>query len=355
MSPTVYLVIKYLAYFLLAYLIYLVYTLIIYPYLQWKKYKKYSNVYTSETFTPIVGDMKLAVEDMKNGRPHYHHKMDEAKIIKNYDLRGYVEGTEFVLMVVSQKAMKEFVKLQPHSIDRLRAVKGLGSTAPYSWVNERTTQKIKDRRKNIFSLLNFNKGSKNIPMILKKSHEFVESVQNGQEIELMNQLSNLIFSITTAILFGGDTNKISKKLGLYKNPDGSYDEINMRDFQLRVTGEISEAYYHPLTIMFPYLNKYKLCNPFKRTHQNLLAWKKIVKELVNECNDENSVCHKIISCITSISSCKDMVASEGLSYREVLDDTMILMISGSETTARAATSLLYLLHKHPKILKKIKG
>ena len=102
----------------MSYLIYLVYKLLVYPYMIYRKYQKYSNVYTSPKYRPLIGDVYDSIQDMKQGKAHYANRIRDAPNLKDYDLRLKYEGTDPLIMILSNEAAQQFMKLQPKYIDR---------------------------------------------------------------------------------------------------------------------------------------------------------------------------------------------------------------------------------------------
>ena len=84
---------KYFFYFCIGYFFYLVYIMILKPFLFWRRYKSYRNVFVESKFIPILGDLWYNLDNVKKGKVHYYHLIQKANTYKDYDLRVVHEGT----------------------------------------------------------------------------------------------------------------------------------------------------------------------------------------------------------------------------------------------------------------------
>lgn len=158
----------------------------------------------------------------------------------------------------------------------------------------------------------------------------------NEKYDIRSEVNMITFNIFTTILFGDDTKDIvldhNKKLS-YINQDNQIEELKFQTFFGRVFMDFVFGYYNPLSRIFPFLNHYNLVNPFKRNKKNCDTMRQFLSEALKDTKDENSAYKK------------------GLSQ---LDDLIIFMVAGSDTTSFTMSSALYLLKKNPKVLEKLK-
>lgn len=248
-------ILTYCFYFLIAYAIYLFYLAIVKPFLFWFKYRNHPNVYTYPYFIPIFGDLWYHLQDMKNGRAHYKHKLRFIKEWTKYDLKVRNEGINCVFQVISNKAIEEFVALQPTKIDNIIEYRGITKCVPHGFINARTTKKTFDRRKLFTNLLNLNKASLMIPGLIARCSEFFESIPKNTKLNFGISMNNIIFNMFMNVLYGKEIIPILGETRGYINPDNSIEEVNFCEFLIRVTNSHVLQNFNPVTTLFPYLNK----------------------------------------------------------------------------------------------------
>lgn len=145
--------------------------------------------------------------------------------------------------------------------------------------------------------------------------------QNGTH-DVLSELGNCTFKIFTSILFGEDI-KDMKSIH-YIDKDDKTIELPFKDFFNRLFGDYIQVYYSLWSGIFPFLNDYNLVNPFKRNSKNLATFKECLKESLDESKDPNSIWNKGMS---------------------IVDDLILLMLAGSDTSSHTLTSVLYYLKK----------
>lgn len=322
------------------YIIYLVYQLVVTPYLAWKKYQKFPNVHTAPDFVPLLGEIKVCIDDNKNGRAHYANKIKSAPQMKDYDLRLKLEGYTPVIMLHSNKAVEEFCRLQPHKIDRFNSQKALSKMGTGAFIFERSTKKTIARKKLLTGFLSFNSSSRHIPAMVKYTKEVVDNLKDGSTHDFIDVANVLSFNIFTSVLFGGDMIELAEKLRPYQMPGGKVDHLNMRDFMIRLFKAYFHQFFHPITITLKFLMHYNLVNPFKRDRENFLTYMEGMKELYSNCKDEESICKQILE-------------KTDFEDAEKIMDLNGFILAGAETSSHAIVSTLYFLKKYPEKLEKL--
>ncbi|CAI2366076.1 unnamed protein product [Moneuplotes crassus] len=325
---------------LLGLIIYVLNTVLIQPYLFWRKYKKYPNVITRESFSPILGDMKDHRDSMQNNKVHYSYMKNGAEKYNKHDLRAILDGIFPTIMVLSNKALEEFLSMQVTKIDKDDQHSGVSSFIPNSLGTMKSTKEVMRRRKNTLSWVSLNSASTYIPHMLRCLERVSKEMKTKQQVDLIHSMNVVTFDVFSDILFGDDVKELVSKLYPYENPDGSTEMIELREMLIRLTKCYIAQIFHPLSHMFKFLKNRGLVNPFKRDAKNAAEFKRAILEIVKN-SKEKKAAHYMFS---------DPISSE----IEKLDEVCGVMLAGSETTSHSLVSCLYFLNKHPSTLAKLR-
>lgn len=237
---------------------------------------------------------------------------------------------------MSPKAIKEFADLTPTYIDRRVETHGIGKLFPEGFVNIRSHETFLQRRKLSLSLLGLNNASKSMPTLISIAEKKFKKWKTGETYNFKEEFGEINFTFFNFILLGKDTSKLvlnkDKKLP-YINRNNEVEEMMFQKFFASTIMDFVLEYYSPITRMFPFLNSYNLINPFKRNMKNRNTMKEFLREALKSTTDEDSAYMR------------------GLS---VLDDLMLFMLAGADTTSFTMTSVLYFLKKNPTVLEKLK-
>ncbi|CAI2366327.1 unnamed protein product [Moneuplotes crassus] len=341
-------ILKWTGLVLLSYFIYMSYKLLLYPYMCWRKFKNYSNVYVTPKFVPLLGDLKMITEDIQNGKTYYAHRVREAPFMKGKDLKLKFEGYTPLILVESNQALEELCKLVPSKIDRTNTNKGLGRIGRGTLLFERSTKRTIVRRKLMTSFLSLNSSSRHIPAMVRHAIDVLHLMKDGHSYDFIEHSNLLTFNVFTSILFGDDMIKLANKLRPYKLPDGTTEFIPMRDLMIKLFKAYFAQNFHPLTSTCHFLSDfnldwcYNLINPFKRDYENYLVYMQASRELYDNCKDEESICKQILK--------NDQVRDE-----DKLHDLNAFIFAGAETSSHAIVSTLFFLKKSPKAFEKLKA
>ncbi|CAI2364476.1 unnamed protein product [Moneuplotes crassus] len=327
--------------FALAYVLYLTYTLVVYPYICWRKYKKYSNVYTTPKFIPLLGDLKGITDDLKQGKVHYYEKIRKAPETKDKDLRLKFEGYHPILLLLSNKAIEEFAKLVPTKIDRVNTGRGLGRLGLGTFLLERSTKRTIMRRKLLTSFLSLNSSSRHIPAMVKYTAEVLKPLKEGEKQDFIEICNVLTFNIFTSVLFGEDMVGLANKVRPYKNTDGTTSMLPLRDIMINVFKAYFIQIFHPLSATMKQVADLNIVNPFKRDHENYLTFMEGIKELYRNCKDETSICKQILK-------------NQKLTESEKIFDLNTFIFAGAETSSHGIVSTLFFMKKYPESFEKLR-
>lgn len=246
---------KYFLYFLAAYILYLLYIAVGKPFLFWMKYRKYPNVYTHKWFIPIFGDLYYHVKDMRDGKAHYKHKIEQADEVNKYDLKVRIEGINGVIQVISNKALEQFVAYQPIQIDNITEYRGITKAVPHGFINATTTKKTFERRKLFTSLLNMNKASCYVNHWISRCEESFKIMSEVEPQQMCIRMNNIIFNMFITILYGANQMELIEQKRPYTNPDNTIEDVNFCEYLIRVTNSHVLQNFNPITTMFPLLSE----------------------------------------------------------------------------------------------------
>ena len=93
-------------------------------------------------------------------------------------------------------------------------------------------------------------------------------------------------------------------------------------------------------MLLPFVNKYKLVDPFKRNLENKEMLRKALQEAIDFSKDETS----------AVYSLKQLRKDNPL---QILDEVMGAIMAGVDTSAHSFCSTLYFLKKNPEKLDKL--
>jgi hypothetical protein len=167
---------KYLLFAILSFVIYVVYISLVRPIMFRQKYKKYSNVYVSKKFNYLMGDLKEYRKAAYDGKVYYNSYKEENTRYDGFDVEAKLAGTGLVIKLHSNRAIREFVSLQPAKIDKGKFRKGFGKIGPYGFGFNPSTKSVLERRKGVTKLLGLNSSSKYIGDMLKVTKSIFEEM-----------------------------------------------------------------------------------------------------------------------------------------------------------------------------------
>jgi len=320
---------KYTLLLLLAAAVYYIYLTYVKPYRFKQRYQKYPNVYVDPKHNALLGS---------GDKVYYYHMIELSEKCKDYDMRVSIDGIVPSIFFTSCEAIKQFSDLQPRGIDRHPDTIGIGKIFPTAIVN---LTDIKERKKKYMQILSLNSASIYIPRMVKCMSNKIETWKVGESYDCAMEMNFVTFCIFTSILFGKDTQTIaldSKNKLDYINAEGKIEQLEFRPFFGRVFMDFVMEYYNPISWVLPIVNKLCLIQPFKRDRQNCATFKKFLGEILMKTSDSESAYNK------------------GLN---LLDDLILFMIGGSDTTSYTMTSILFFLKKYPesetKLLKELES
>lgn len=124
------------------------------------------------------------------------------------------------------------------------------------------------------------------------------------------------------------------------NSDGSIEDISVSEGNLRIGENYAQEMYHPLASMFPILSSKGLLKQFRVNDSNFKTLKDVMKEILQESTDKDSVFNKIKE-------------KELFSEDELLND-VILYITGGLEVHSSLTAAMFFIKFYPKVFAKVK-
>lgn len=332
---------KYVGLLLLAFVAYMVAFKVIPPYLVWLKYKKYKNVHTSKSFIPLLGDFWPIMKNLKAGIKYYNHLDQKVYDMKDQDIELMFEGDKPCFQIFSHQAHKEFEELIPHKIDRFPEEEHIGQMVHKTIGNVRFDKLFNFRKRTVLKLLSIGRSSLYIPRMIK-SCEWLTNTWKGDpcDVNCSKDMFKLNFNVFIKVLLGEDNLPLVNTPHPYENEDGSTTMMTLGDYTLKTSDAFIDQFLNPLSIIFPFINKYQLCEPFKRNHRNLKVLQDWLKKAIDNCQDELSMLYAL----------KDL---KEIPPDVLLDDLVGYILAGADTSAHGFCATLYQLKKNPEKLVKL--
>ncbi len=201
--------------------------------------------------------------------------------------------------------------------------------------------KVMERRKRLGNFLSLNKASHYIPGIVQHTIDRVESLNVGQEYEFIHEMNILTFSIFTSVMFGKDANSLADRKRNYENPDGTLEELPLREFMIRLFKAYYSQLFNPITLLFRFMCDYNLCNPYIRDERNKKVFIDGMKELFRNWKDKDAISGQVFD-------------HKVFTEEEIFFDMITFILAGAETSSHWVVSTLYFLCKYPHVMKKLK-
>ena len=248
-----------------------IYKFIYEPWRVRKKYLKYPNVTAADKFHPLLGDIKVINENLKHKKWKMQNWVDDVIEGKQADLRLFQIGNESNIHIVSTKALEEFEKAVPHFIDRGgNESLPIGRLFPGNYGHSKSTENWKQRRKDIATAIGMNKASKYIKMMIEIFDQEFKKVPINQKVDFTDVLSQVTFLIITKIFFGKD---IIEKIGKCKYTCPKTREVSYITFEKLFKQNALDQYaalINPKGKLFPFLDHWKLVDPYKTNAENAM-------------------------------------------------------------------------------------
>lgn len=198
-----------------------------------------------------------------------------------YDIRLGHMGETMQFEVISPKACEELDKLIPHVVDRyngkfgIQFVRAFGETSAL----RRTDDHYKKVRSVLTKLLGFNHASRYIPIVLDCIEEKVKGWKEGETIEALEEMCNVVLKIIIKIIFGKDINDEVEHMN-YHTKDGKVVEMDFYTFFPQVMRDLLDAEIHYINIVFPVLFKNGWCYPNNVNEKNIIELRSKLKNFL---------------------------------------------------------------------------
>lgn len=316
-------------------------TKVIPAFLTWRKYKKYNNLYVSDTFIPLLGDFYPIMKNLQAGIKYYNHLDKKVYDMKDKDIELMFEGSKPCFQIFSHAAHKEFEELIPHKIDRLPEIEHIGQMVYHTIGNVRFDKLFNFRKRTVLKLLSIGKSSLYIPRMIK-SCEWITTTwkDDVSKVNCSADMFKLNFNTFIKILLGLDNMDLVNTPHPYENADGSTTMLTLGDYTLHLSDAFIDQFLNPITMIAPFVNLNQLCEPFKRNHRNLAVLEEWLKKAIEKGADEDSM-------LFQLKQLKEIPPNV------LLDDIKGYILAGADTSAHSFCATLYQLKKNPEKLAKL--
>ena len=246
-----------------------VYEYVYIPYRYRVTYGKYDNVKISEKSSVFLGDFSLIMQNKKDKKSMFHHYIEESLENKGIDIRLNFFGSLIAFSLCSTKAMDEFEKLQPSTIDRDEQrdsplIKFLAG----SFVTTRSDERWAKRRKEMIKMVGINSCSKHIPMMIETIDKHIEACPLNEEISLTEMFTAVTFEIITKIFFGQDIIEEMEKMEYICPHTGDKSMLKFHEFFPKCIHEHFDGFFNIKSKIFSFLAEYDLIDPYKTNAKN---------------------------------------------------------------------------------------
>lgn len=314
---------------------YLVVLKVIPPFIVWMQYKKYANLHVPKRFIPLLGDFLPIIQNLRAGVKYYNHLDEKVYEMKDKDIELMFEGPKPCFQIFSHEAHRQFEELIPHKIDRLPETEHIGQMVAKTIGNVRFDKMFNFRKRTVLKLLSIGKSSLYIPRMIK-SCEWLESnwTQETNLVHCNLDMFKLNFNVFIKILIGMDNHDLINTPHPYTNEHEEVEMMTLGDYVLKTSDDFIDQFLNPLSLILPFMNKYQLCNPYKRNHKNLAVLQEWIQKCIDHTQDKDCVLYQL--------KILDEITPDVL-----LDDIIGYILAGADTSAHGFCSTLYQLKKNP--------
>ena len=321
---------------------YLFSKIVLMPFIIRSKYRKYPNVKMSERVNFLKGDLCENEHNIAQGIFQYWHYAELAISKNKPDIYLKFIGPTPLFLIFSSKALEQMKNMQPTKIDRdnIFINKFLGKMFYNSLGQAPSNANWKHRRDSSMRAMGINFASGYIKTLVNCMEKAVSKWKVGDKINFTKEFSTIEFLFTAQVLFGKDFD-MSNKTFAYENEHGEIEKVDMATAVYKIAFDTFTGYRSTMGTILPFLNDYNLIQPFRRIMKNVGELQKGLKNFFKITTDENSLYYKL----------KD---NECFSEIQLIDDLILLLFAGSDTTSHTTVSLLYFIKKYPKVFEKCK-
>lgn len=186
--------------------------------------------------------------------------------------------------------------------------------------------------------LNF--ASQYIPMMIEQIDKHLDQLELDKPINLNLELGKISFKIITMILFGRDIQEKMEKLTYVSPHDHSTKSIDFEEFFSIYGNDEISAYLSPKHTFLPFLTSANLIEPYKSNARNKAELMEKLTDFCNKTEDTESVFSKL----------KELGE---YTNDKIMDDIVLLLFAGFDTTSHAIGSTMYFLQKFPHTYSKL--
>lgn len=319
----------------------LVYKFVISPVLIRRKYRKYSNMHQTESLQLWKGDLATMEENIeKKAFTYWHYAEIAMQKEKKYDFCLKFYGPMPLYVIFSPKAIREVIQMMPNKIDREESYfnKIFGKIFLESFLLERSNDNWKHRRNTVFKTLGINFSSKFIPLLLKCFDDVVSTWKVGP-LDFTERFAECQFLFSCKMLFGDDFTLETDDFN-YLHANGQYEKMNMRKIFILIGADMFAGMYHPIGNIFLSAGVYNLCNPYKRTMENVRELERGLKHFLEHTTDESNSYYAQVKKMNAFTE------------RELISDLLLILFAGTDTSSHTTTSLMYYIDKYPEVKEK---
>ena len=168
-------------------------------------------------------------------------------------------------------------------------------------------------------------------MIMEVTQTHIDEWARDGEVELLSAATSLTFTVITRIIFGNDI-RLDQEYD-YHCPDGTVQRVSLKDLFMKTVQEVQLSGFRPINLVFPFIRRNHFGAENRRIYRNIESTKEGFRQFLKATKDTESIYKQIESLYTD--------------QEKLLDDLLVLLFAGHDTTSHAITASIYLMLKHP--------
>lgn len=332
---------KYLLVAIAATVVYCLYIYIYKPYRTWSHFKKYDNVEVTSKFYPVLGNYALMKKRIQNKEYQFWDYNDTVINRPHKDMILFQFGTQCNVDLLTIRAVEEFDKLVPESIDRVEYPQGpIWYGTRGSILQMASTEYWKERRTSSIKLIGINQISCYLITMFQSCDMWLDSWKIDDPINFSSKCKSISFKVISRMMFGNDFDD-QKAIMTYADMNSNQTvELVYEEFLVRMAKDVMVIFGTQLGNIFPFIQTYSLMNPYKSVMQNSITLYSAVRKYCDESKDENSLFNRLLKLGT-------------IKREDIYWDIVGLIGAGMDTTADTISSTLYFLKKFPMVRAKL--
>ena len=183
--------------------------------------------------------------------------------------------------------------------------------------------------KELVKIIGTNHISRYIPLMIDATDKCLKSIKRDEQINISFEVTKIIFRIIAKIIFGADVDWMPPIQ--YTSPKtGETSKLPLEEFYFRYAQDEFDGYMSSKGVLLPLFAKYNLIEPYKSNYKNNRSLLNSIRDFLATTKDSESVYKRV-------------EALGKFSYEAILNDMVMLLFGGFDTTSHLVWECLYWL------------